>query len=94
MRVIKDIQTWTKPGGLNVITSYLDCNDLTNDYSFLLQAGELPEVYKDWEIIQYTESYARTLGNAKGLKDIVRILQGQRGYKSARILARKPRDIK
>lgn len=89
-KVIADLKAWTKPGGINLLTSYLDSNTLTSDYSFLLQKNQLHKMYDDWEIVWYEERYARNLKNSKAIKDLARVLCGQKGYKAARIIARKP----
>jgi 2-polyprenyl-3-methyl-5-hydroxy-6-metoxy-1,4-benzoquinol methylase len=90
--VIKAIQSWTSPGGLNVITTYTSENSLSDDYTFLLRPNELRKLYEGWEIVQYEESYARNFRSAKNFKDIARLVARKRGYKSARLIARKSSD--
>lgn len=89
LKVIANMQSWTKPGGYNVITSYLDDNVLGAEYSFLLKSGQLQKLYADWQILLYKESYARTIQNMRNPKDIARLLLGRKGYKAARLIARR-----
>lgn len=88
-QVIENMQSWTEPGGVNLITSYLDTNSIDDEYSFLLKSNELRELYAAWGIVWYEESYARTFKNVSSIKDLLRLARGQRGYKAARTVATK-----
>lgn len=88
--VITKMKTWTQPGGLNVVTSYLDSNSLDDEYSFLLRSSQLRKLYDDWQIVFYEESYTLALNNIRSHKDIIRLLRGKRGYKAARLIAKRP----
>lgn len=90
-RMIGTMKSWTKPGGYNVVTSYLQTAALPDEYSCLLQPDELRNLYHGWDILWYEESYPHTLRNVRSSRELLRILRGRRGYKAARILARKPR---
>lgn len=72
---IKKMQNSTQPGGLNVITSYIEQPKIHSHslgyYNFLFQPSELQKLYSGWEILYYEEK-----GNALG-------------FKSARLIARK-----
>ena len=89
INAIRDIQSWTKPGGINLLTGYMSNQPLSKDYSFLLEPDELSDLYKDWKICWSQESFRLTLNRIYSLKDIPRLILGRRGFKAARIIARK-----
>lgn len=86
---IKRLQSWTRPGGYNLLTGYLSGQSLPTDFSFLPKPGELQRLYKGWNVRWYQESYRLALSRLYSPKDIPRLLLGRRGYKAARIIAQK-----
>jgi 2-polyprenyl-3-methyl-5-hydroxy-6-metoxy-1,4-benzoquinol methylase len=59
---IEKMQTNTRPGGLHVLSSYIEQPEIHDDsrikpgyFSFLLQPRELKKLYKGWEILYYEE---------------------------------------
>jgi 2-polyprenyl-3-methyl-5-hydroxy-6-metoxy-1,4-benzoquinol methylase len=89
IKAIRDIQSWTKPGGLNLLTSYTNVQALPNEYSFLLMPHELSELYAGWKAHWSQESYRLTLGRIRNPKDALRLVLGKRGFKAARIIVQK-----
>lgn len=88
-KAISTMQGITNKGGYNVITNYLDGQDLSNEYTWLLEANELPTYYKDWEIVSYEESRPFTIGKVRSARQFARWLLGRRGYRSARLIAKR-----
>lgn len=88
-KAINTMQRITKEGGYNVIVSYLGGQDLSAEYTYFLEPDELPNFYKNWEIVSYEESYSLRLKAVRSLKQLIRYAMGQRGYKSARLVAKK-----
>jgi SAM-dependent methyltransferase len=80
---IAHMKQWTKPGGINIVTSYTTHNPeeqlREHGVRFLLEGGELKSAYKGWEILSYEEA-SGTSKNALGT-----------AFESARLIARKPR---
>lgn len=89
VKAIHDIQSWTKLGGINLLTGYMSNQPLSEDYSFLLKSGELSDLYNDWKIHWSQESFRLSFNRIYGLKDIPRLILGKRGFKAARIIAQK-----
>lgn len=89
IKSVRRIQSWTKPGGINLVTGYMSNQPLPADYSFLLEPTELRSLYRDWKIHWQQESYRLTISRIYSLKDIPRLLLGKRGFKAARIIAQK-----
>lgn len=89
LKSIKYIQSWTKPGGFNLLTAYLYNQALPKDYTFLLKPNELSGLYKNWKIHWSEESFRLTLGRVSSIKDVIRLILGRRGFKAARIIAQK-----
>jgi SAM-dependent methyltransferase len=89
IKAIRGIQSWTKSGGINLLTGYMSNQPLSEDYSFLLQPNELSDLYKGWKIHWSQESFRLTLSRVYSLRDIPRLILGRRGFKAARIIARK-----
>ncbi len=85
-RSIAAMQDATKPGGYNVVLSYLQTDKLTDDYTYLLKPNQLREMYSQWETIEYREGYVTAWSKARSLKAVLRILAGRRGYKAARMI--------
>ena len=86
LAVIGQIKDQTNPGGINVIASFTKEGDFYNDNpntdKFYLDIGELKELYKDWEVLEYSEER----GIAFQKKD-----DGSPMFNvSAKLLARKP----
>lgn len=59
-KIIKQIQSKTKPNGLNVITSFVVENSkqkkmVLSKGRYFFDEGELKEFYKDWKILFYEE---------------------------------------
>jgi len=88
-RAIRNLQSWTKPGGVNLVTGYMSNQPLPKEFSYLFGSGELSDLYKDWSIRWSQESFRLTLGRIYSIKDIFRLLLGKRGFKAARIIAQK-----
>lgn len=84
-----DIQSWTKQGGINLITCYMSDQSLSQDYSFLLRNKELSGLYDGWKIHWYEQSFRLVWSRIYSLMDIPRLILGRRGYKAARIIAQK-----
>lgn len=80
----------TKPGGLCIVTSYLSGPDLPDEYLWPLRPGELRAGFASWQVLRYEESYPFTLKKIRSAPQLVRWLRGRRGYKAARIVARRP----
>ena len=79
LRSIKNMQTWTKSGGVNVITGYTDHNsDIGESIDFLLHTDELRELYTGWNIIKYDEVFSGTQNPAG------------KAFQSAKLIAQKP----
>ena len=70
-RSIKNMQHYTVPRGLNVISSYIEQDSIHKDerlvgyFDYLLAADELDELYKDWDIL-----HSELKGNLMGHKSI------------------------
>lgn len=88
-RAIAAMKDVTSDGGYNVITSYLAGQNLSEEYTWLLESGALPESYKDWSIVSYEESRPFTLDKVRSVRQLARWLLGRRGYKSARLIAKR-----
>lgn len=88
-KAIQDIQSWTKLGGINLLTGYMSNQPLSKDYSFLLKPNELSELYARWNPLWYQESFRLTWNRIYSLKDLPRLILGKRGFKAARIIAQK-----
>lgn len=83
-------QRATAAAGLNVVTTYLIDPMLGPEYTWQLQPGELRDAYgQSWEVLAYTEKHPFTLSTVRTAPQLRRWLRGRRGYKSARIVARK-----
>lgn len=89
IEAIHNIQSWTKPGGFNLLTGYLNNQPLSEDYSFLLKPNELSELYDNWKSHWYQETSKLTWSRIYSPTDIPRLLLGKRGFKAARIIAQK-----
>jgi hypothetical protein len=76
------MQAWTKPEGINVITSYTSNNPIEqlkeHGVRFFLEPGELRSAYEGWKILMYEETRG-TSKNALGT-----------AFESARLIAQKP----
>ncbi len=90
LEAINSLKSWTKPGGLNLIDTYLEGQALPVEYSFLMKPAQLGAIYDNWNILWSEESYRLTWSRIYNLSDIPRLLTGRRGFKAARIIARKP----
>lgn len=88
-RAINVMQKVTRPGGYDVIVNYLTTQDLSPEYTWLLEPQELLNFYKSWEIISYEESYSLRLKAIRSAKQSLRYILGRRGHKSARLIAMK-----
>ena len=58
LELIRKMQDHTNVDGLNAITAFMyegDIEPKDPEHRFLPQAGELKEIYKDWEILEYAE---------------------------------------
>lgn len=86
---IRNIQSWTKSDGINLLTGYMSDQHLSEDYSFLFKPNELSGLYANWESHWYQESFKLTWSRIYSLKDIPRLVLGKRGFKAARIIAQK-----
>lgn len=62
--MIKKMQDWTSPNGLNVILVYTDKNP-KGLRKYLFKPKELASYYKTWDILQYSESWGRKIKNRK-----------------------------
>jgi len=56
-RVIEDLQSVTKPGGVHLIVAPLDTMDTSCpiEFPFLFKEGELLTYYRSWDIVRYAE---------------------------------------
>lgn len=88
--VIDTMKQVTRKGGFNVITSYLHDHTLPASYKWLLQKGKLRSYYQDWDIISYKESRPYNLAKIRTTRQLVRWCLGRRGYKAARLIAKRP----
>jgi hypothetical protein len=88
---IKRLQKSTSLNGLNLITSYLKDHSLSDDYTSTVSPNELLALYEGWEIMWYEESYRLSWTRLQTMRDILKMLLRHRGYRAARIIARKPR---
>lgn len=86
---ILSIQSWTKPGGVNLVTGYVGGQPLPQEYSFLLEPGELAGLYRGWRVCWSEESFRVTLRRMRRPQDAARLVLGRRGYRAARIIAQK-----
>lgn len=84
------IKSAVKPGGLCVVTSYLQQPGLSEEYTWLLAPEELRTAFAGWEITYYAESYPFVLQRARTARELLRWLRGARGFRAARIIARRP----
>lgn len=89
VKAVNDIQSWTKLGGINLITGYMSDQHLPKDYSFLLSDKELSHLYDGWKIHWYEQSFRLVWRRIYSFKDILRLILARRGYKAARIIAQK-----
>jgi SAM-dependent methyltransferase len=89
IKAIHDIQSWTKLGGFNLVTSYMKDQPLSQDYSFLLGDMELSDLYRNWDVHWYEQSFRLAWSRIYSFMDIPRLALGKRGYKAARIIAQK-----
>lgn len=78
----------TRPGGYNVVVSYLCDQNLPSEYTYLLRPAELPSFYSDWKVISYEESYSLKFRAIRSAKQLIDYATGQKGHKSARIIAK------
>ncbi len=78
----------TRKGGYNVITNYLAGQDISPQYTWLVDSNKLPAYYKDWTIVSYEESYPFTLKRVRTARQLVRWILGRKGFKSARLIAK------
>lgn len=53
-RVIEDLQSVTKPGGVHLIVAPLDTS-CPIEFPFLFKEGELLTYYRSWDIVRYAE---------------------------------------
>lgn len=88
-RAIWNLKASTKRHGFHLIISYLNSNKLDAEYSFLMGHNELLNLYGDWQVVTYKETYARTVRTVRDISDAVRLFCGQKGYKAARLIAQK-----
>lgn len=63
-QAIELMQNTTKPGGINVISAYMDQNTADfmagnpyGDHSYLLKPNELRSFYEGWELLEYEEAW-------------------------------------
>lgn len=92
LQAIQTMQHITRPGGYNVITNYLVGQDTPVEYTWLLQPNALPRLYPGWNIVAYEETHPFGLRTVRSVRQLVRWLLGRRGYKAARLIARKGHD--
>jgi tellurite methyltransferase len=91
-QVLNTIRTHTVSGGFHAISWYLEDQALSPDtYRTLLLPNELRDQYttQDWVCVSYREQTQITLSGVRSSKEAIAWLRGQRGYKSAQILAQK-----
>lgn len=88
-RAISDMQSITRKGGYNVITTYLAGQEIDSEYMWLVDSGKLSTYYKDWTTVSYEESYPFTLDKVRTARQLGRWLLGKKGYKGARLIARR-----
>jgi tellurite methyltransferase len=88
-KAINMIQKITNPGGYNVIINYLSGQNLSKEYVYLLKSGELQNLYKQWEVTFYEESYPIKLRTIRSAKRLIGYLLGRKGFKSAKLIAKK-----
>lgn len=89
IRAVEGIQSWTKQGGINLVTGYMRDQPLSRDYSFLLNDKELSGLYDSWKIHWYEQSYRLVWSRIYNFMDIPRLILGKRGYRAARIITQK-----
>lgn len=89
LQAIRNIQSWTKRDGINLLTGYMSNQALPKDYSFLFNPGELAHLYGGWQVHWAEESYRLSFWRIYSFMDIPRLLLGKRGFKAARIIAQK-----
>lgn len=89
VKAVRNVQSWTKQAGFNLITGYMSSQPLSEEFSFLFEPGELTELYGDWNIRWRQESYRLTLTRVYSFMDIIRLITGRRGFKASRIVAQK-----
>jgi tellurite methyltransferase len=87
---IDAMQNSTRRGGYNVIVNYLAGQTIGSEYTWLVRPRELLKYYHGWEIISYEEGYPLTIGKIRSIKQFLRWILGRRGYKSAKLIARRP----
>lgn len=88
-KAVQNIQFWTKPGGINLVTGYMSDQPLSQEYSFLLKDNELANLYSGWKIHWYEQSFRLVWSRIYSLMDISRLILGKRGYRAARIITQK-----
>jgi len=54
---IAKMQEWTKPQGIHIVTAFTDGNP-PSTRPYLFPAGKLKELYENWHIISYEETYS------------------------------------
>jgi SAM-dependent methyltransferase len=86
-RAIDTMQHITRKGGYNVITNYLSGQEISPQYTWLVDPGKLPAYYKDWTVVAYEETYPFTLRKVRTLRQLARWMLGRKGFKSARLIA-------
>lgn len=86
---VRNVQSWTKPSGINLLTGYTNNRPLSRDYSFLFEPDELSGLYSNWRSRWYQESFRLTWRRIYSPKDIPRLPLGRRGFKAARIITQR-----
>lgn len=86
---IRKIQELTKPGGYNLVTSYVQKQELPPEYSWLIAPGELSTFYSDWGVRWQEVSYRLAWSRIAGPADALRLVSGRKGFKAARIITQK-----
>lgn len=89
VKAVHDIQSWTKKGGINLVTGYMNNQPLSKDYSFLLEPKQLQGLYDGWKTHWYEQSFRLTWSHIYSFIDIPRLVLGKRGFKAARIISQK-----
>jgi tellurite methyltransferase len=86
LNILKNIKNHTRPGGLNVVTAFTKQGDFfekdKNTPNFFPELGEMKDIYKDWEILEYDEINSKARATKEDGSPMFNI--------SARIIARKP----
>jgi 2-polyprenyl-3-methyl-5-hydroxy-6-metoxy-1,4-benzoquinol methylase len=90
-RCLQQLRAHTKPGGFHAISWYLaDQNLSAGTYRTLLQPNELKRRYDDWTCLHYREQTQINLTAVRRPKELAAWIRGNRGYRHAQVLARKP----